>query len=226
MTPAQALTLTAASVLLIAGSRRTDGPIEAAAGDIAGSFSAGAITDRLDTFYNQITEQKATVDTDTATANITAGLTAIAQSEGTDDRGGYRVVYGYCHVIADLSDHPYLTKEWPGVILSDTMCANAGFGPGCKSTAAGRYQITATTWRRLGGAGKYGSFDEAAQDAAGIDLIAGRGALEDLKAGRFADFVHKCRGEWASLPGSTAGQGGHTLTQLAQWFSNAGGVLA
>ncbi|HWH83460.1 MAG TPA: glycoside hydrolase family 104 protein [Burkholderiaceae bacterium] len=225
MKPAQALVITAAAALLIA-SRRTDaGAIEAADDDF-GSFDVGTLTDRAESFYNQLTESESTVDIDTATANINAGLTTIAQSEGTEARGAYRVCYGYGHTIADFSDHPYITREWPGVVLSDTMCSNAGFGPGCKSTAAGRYQITATTWRRLGGVAKYGSFDEAAQDAAAIDLIAGRGALEDLKAGRFADFVHKCRGEWASLPGNSARQGQRSLTQLASWYSDAGGVLA
>ena len=234
MTPAQAITFTAAAALLIASRRTGLGNVAEAADDdgeggfslASVSFSTDALVERVETVFNQITEQAADVTIDTAASNIAAGLTTIAQSEGTEARGAYRVCYGYGHTIADLSDHPKLTGEWPGVVLSDRMCSNAGLGPGCKSTAAGRYQITASTWRRLGGVARYGSFDETAQDSAAIDLIAGRGALEDLKAGRFAAFVHKCRGEWASLPGNSARQGQRSIEQLTAWYSTAGGQLA
>jgi muramidase (phage lysozyme) len=228
VTPAAAITITAAALLI--ASRRTDSAsVEAGDDDLVGSFSVAAVADRAESVFNQFTEllaPEADVPIDTAAANMAAGLTTIALSEGTEARGGYRVCFGYGHTIADLSDHPAVSGEWPGVVLSDSMCRNAGFGSGCKSTAAGRYQITASTWRRLGGAAKYGSFDADGQDSAALDLIAGRGALADLKAGRFADFIHKCRAEWASLPGNAAGQGQRSLEQLQAWYASAGGNFA
>lgn len=227
MNAAQVITITAAAALLIASHRGSVGNVELAEdASVFEGFSLGALLDRGETVINQITEEAADVPTNTAAANIAAGLTAIAQSEGTDQRGGYGVCYGYGHTIADFSDHPKLTGEWPGVVLSDAMCANAHCGPGCRSTAAGRYQITATTWRSLGGAARYGSFAPDAQDSAALDLVAHRGALEDLKAGRFAAFVRKCRGEWASLPGNSAKQRQRSIEQLTAWYVNAGGTIA
>ena len=106
------------------------------------------------------------------------------------------------------------------------MCANAGFGPGCKSTAAGAYQIIRPTWIRVRDRLGLVNFDELSQDAAAIELIRQRGALEDVKAGRFGDAVRKCRQEWASLPGNSARQGQRSFDTLAAWFAGAGGAFA
>lgn len=221
------LTLTASAALLLLASRRSGGQVEAGEGDYLGGFSAAQILDTGETIVNQLTERAADVADDTASRNISAFLMVLQQAEGTAGRGdAYRVCYGYSHTISDLSDHPAVTGEWRGQVLSDTMCSLAGFGPGCVSSAAGAYQIIKGTWLRLRNALDLPDFSAASQDAAAVELIRRRGALEDVKAGRFADAVTKCRNEWASLPGNYAKQGQRSMGTLSEWFNNAGGTFA
>lgn len=222
--------LAAGSGLLLASASRDRAGIEAGddgSGLQLPAFSLDNLTDRAETLMNQITEQPADVPQDQATANVSAGLQVVQQAEGTAGQPDpYRVCYGYAHTIVDLSEHPAITGEWTGVVLSDAMCSAAGFGAGCKSTAAGAYQMNKPTWSRARDALGLTDFSQASQDAAAQWLISKRGALEDLKAGRFANFVSKCRNEWASLPGNYAGQGQRSIEQLAGWFTVAGGNLA
>jgi lysozyme len=162
--------------------------------------------------------------------NRTAMLDAIAWAEGTDRAGGYRALYGSTaarpSLLQSFADHPG-ELGWSGVVLTDQQCAGAGRGPGCRSYAAGRYQITRSTWRSLGGRSAFGSFDPAAQDAAALRLIDKRGALADVDAGRFAVAVDKLRRTWASLPGAGyAGQPMRDFDALAATYAAAGGAFA
>lgn len=227
MNPAQALTLTAAASLLLATRRTAVGQVEAGEGDLVGSFAPGQLVDDAMGLFNSLTETPSTVDANTASQNLQAFLSALRQSEGTAGQvDPYRVCYGYSHTIADLSDHPAVTGEWAGQQLSDTMCANAGFGPGCKSTAAGAYQLIRPTWLDLRDSLGLPDFSPDSQDRAALELVRRRGALEDAKAGRFAAAVNKCRSVWASLPGNYARQGQRSIEQLTAWFQGAGGNLA
>ena len=167
------------------------------------------------------------MDTDTGAANTAAFLAVLRQAEGTEGQPDpYRVCYGYRHTVDSLADHPAVTGEWLGETLPDAMCANAGFGSGCRSTAAGAYQIIKPTWLDLRRALGLADFEAASQDAAALALVRRRGALEDVKAGRFADAIHKCRSVWASLPGNYAKQGQRTIDTLTSWYASAGGKLA
>jgi muramidase (phage lysozyme) len=74
------------------------------------------------------------------------------------------------------------------------------------STAAGAYQFLARTWDEVAAALELPDFSPQSQDVAALWLIRRRGALADLREGRFDDFVAKCAKEWASLPGSPYGQ--------------------
>lgn len=226
MTPA-ALTLTAAAVLLLASASSTRANVEQGEGDYLPSIDFSNFTDRAETIMNQITEQPANVDIDTAGANIAAFLAVLRTAEGTAAAADpYRVCYAYRHTINDLSDHPAISGEWPGERLPDAMCKNAGFGPGCVSTAAGAYQIIRPTWKTLKAALNLPDFGQASQDAAAVDLIRRRGALEDVKAGRLETAVAKCRNEWASLPGNYAKQGQRSIETLASWYQQNGGLFA
>jgi hypothetical protein len=69
ITPAQALTITAAASLLLLASRRTGGQVEAGEGDYLGGFSAGQLLDTGESLLNQLTERAAGVDVDTASRN-------------------------------------------------------------------------------------------------------------------------------------------------------------
>jgi muramidase (phage lysozyme) len=222
-----AITITAAGLLLVAARRSSSGPIEAADDDYVGAIDPGAIVDRVETFINVITEGSANVDTTTASKNINAFLRVIRQAEGTDGQAdAYRVCYAYRHTIANLADHPAVTGEWRGELLSATMCINAGLKAGCKSTAAGAYQIIRPTWLGLKASLGLVDFTPQSQDAAAVELVRRRGALQNVMAGEFSDAVDKCRNEWASLPGNHAKQGQRSIETLAAWFSQAGGTFA
>jgi len=159
--------------------------------------------------------------------NIAAMLYAISRAEGTAGQADpYRVCFGYSHTIQSFSEHPAITGEWKGGKLSDAHCAGAGLGPGCVSTAAGKYQIIKRTW--IGVRDKLGlrDFSPASQDAAAVELLRQRGALGPLGRGDFAGAVAAARKEWASLPGAGYGQGERSIAWLTDRFVEAGGVLA
>lgn len=160
-------------------------------------------------------------------ANQAAMLATISQSEGTAGHGDpYRVCYGYRHTISSLADHPAITGEWRGEPLSDGLCSAAGLGPGCVSTAAGKYQIIKPTWIALKLKLGLLDFSAASQDAAAIELLRQRGAIAPLARGDFAAAVNAARKEWASLPGAGYGQGERSIAWLTDQFTAAGGVLA
>lgn len=214
------LLLVAGGVLLLGG--RTGGPIDDD-GNPLSNWSADALMDNLSGLFNQAQDAvqgaSADVPDDQAAANCTAWIATVGDAEGAD----YSTCYGYTHTITDFSDHPAVTGEWTGVVLSDTMCQNAGFSPGCKSTAAGKGQINKPTWLRAKAALSLPDFSPASQDQAILWLTAQRGALEAVKAGDVVTAASRCRNEWASLPGNYAGQGQRSLDQLSQWFAAAGG---
>lgn len=154
--------------------------------------------------------------------NVQAFLSMIAVSEGTAGRGDYAACYGYRHTIQSFDDHPAVTGEWRGEPLDS-------LGPRYKgkiSTAAGRYQIIKPTWLGCKRALGLRDFGAASQDAAAVQIIKQTGALQAVIDGRFGDAVAACAGQWASLPGSTAGQGTRKMGDLQAAFLRAGGVLA
>lgn len=164
---------------------------------------------------------------DVGDANVRAFLAMIRASEGTDQRPDpYRVCYGYRHTISDLSEHPAVSGEWRGEKLPASICAGAGMAPGCVSTAAGAYQIIRPTWKAVRDTLKLSDFGPASQDAAAAYLIRQRGAMDDVRAGRFAQAVAACAKEWASLPGAGYAQPERKLATLEAAYIEAGGVIA
>lgn len=120
-------------------------------------------------------------------ANVKAFLDVIAESEGA----GYNSLVGHGtknSAIKDLSRHPGIIGMW------------TADGP---STAAGRYQITKTTWDSLSHGGK-APFTPEAQDAAAIELLKRRGAWQHVLAGDFVAAAKKLGNEWQSLPTGTS----------------------
>lgn len=177
----------------------------------------------IETMNNQATTGQAIQD-----RNIRAFLAMIGRAEGTDSQAdAYRVCYGYSHTVKSLADHPAVTGEWKGKTLTPTQCAGAGYGPGCVSTAAGRYQITKPTWLECKRALKLPDFSPDSQDRAAVYLINKRGALAAVQQGRLAEAIELCRREWASFPGANyAGQGARSLAWMQSAYQGAGGVLA
>lgn len=148
-------------------------------------------------------------------ANVQAFLATIRHAEGTARAGvdGYRMLFGG-ELVATLADHPRqrITRPLGGRFIT--------------STAAGAYQFLEGTWDEV--AGKLGlpDFSPVYQDVAAVARIRYRGALEDVRAGRFDEAVRKCAKEWASLPGSPYGQPTKTFDQVRQVYAAAGGGFA
>jgi muramidase (phage lysozyme) len=151
-------------------------------------------------------------------SNVCAFLDLIAWSEGTDNGrqatkdDGYDVVVGG-GLFDSYADHPRRLISLPSL--------------GIKSTAAGRYQILSRYWdhyrKQLG---LSGGFTPENQDRIALQLIRECKALDDIKAGRIAEAINKCRSRWASLPGANYGQHEHKVSNLLAAYSKAGGELA
>ena len=136
--------------------------------------------------------------------NMKAFLFMISMAEGTNElKGGfgYFTLYGY-ERITTLARHPNrkITKG------------------GWTSSAAGLYQFLYRTWQGL--AAKLGltDFSQAAQDAAAVELIREKGALQDVLNGNFETATRKVRKVWASLPGAGYGQGERSMSQILKWI--------
>ncbi len=123
----------------------------------------------------------------------------------------------------NFNDHPVITGEMTGVKLPNSMCRASGFAPGCVSTAAGAYQIIRPTWERVRAAGTWGprllDFSPASQDEAARRLLIETGAYDALLSGDFTSAVQLAAPTWASLPGSTAAQGGRNFDDVLAFFN-------
>lgn len=141
-----------------------------------------------------------------ADPRVSAFLDMIGVLE-TGSPSEYNVFYGGSRFY-DYSDHPALTGEKDGIALSPATCRAAGFASGvCESTAAGKYQITAPTWREMRSQRPLlPDFSPASQDEAAIRLLQKIGALDALLANDFDTALRLASQRWASLPGSTAMQ--------------------
>jgi len=143
--------------------------------------------------------------------NVRAFLKAIRLGEGTSDEAGYyRIVGG--GTFTDDSQHPNVRVRIERYNVW--------------STAAGAYQIIGPTWRGLLKQYDFPDFSPDCQDEAAVALIAGRDALQDVREGRFEQAVEKCSEEWASLPGSTAGQRTAALEDVLAVYLEAGGTVS
>lgn len=164
--------------------------------------------------------EKASAAGDAADPQVAAWLATIRHTEGTDRQADpYAVVYGYAFTITDFSDHP-AALGWKGGLITRGKYA------GKVSTASGAYQFTIGTWQRAKAALGLADFSPESQDAAAVWLTDQRHALDDVKAGDMEAACAKCHAEWASLPGSDAGQGGYSLAEVQDTFTNVGGSLA
>lgn len=134
------------------------------------------------------------------------------ESNAVDGRA-YQALYGWTpkrpdRLFTDFSRHPERF-----FVVSD----------GRRTSAAGAYQITRTTWREMVARRPacYPDFSPASQDFFVIDRTDVRHALEDVLAGRLTDAIVKCRSEWTSLPGAIEGR--YTLDEAYRIFRAWGG---
>lgn len=231
MRPAVVFLAAALLLLGVAFARQATPPVDNTAAeddDTAASPEPSGWTDGAASGADQLNPfaqmEQSTVTTQAQDPNVTAFLAMIRASEGTAQASDpYAVCYGYSHTIADFSDHPKITGEWPGVSI-------ANLGPdyaGKISTAAGAYQIIKPTWVGCKRALALTDFSPASQDAAAVYLIREAGALDAVRAGQFDQAVQLCARQWASLPGANApGQAMRRLDDLRAAYQSAGGTLA
>ena len=155
-----------------------------------------------------------TTDAYTASANVSAFLDLIAKAEGTLNERGYQTQFGYRY-FTSYADHPRQYFNYEDLA-----------GRKFKTSASGRYQIIVKTWDALKSKLGLQDFSPASQDAAAVELIRQRGALNDVKAGRIQQAIAKCAPVWASLPGAGYNQPERDLATLLTTYTAQGGTLA
>jgi muramidase (phage lysozyme) len=143
---------------------------------------------------------------DLANPNVRAMLRVIRRGEGTADDNGYRRIFGG-QLFSSFADHPRVTVK----------------ASGYTSSAAGAYQFITSSWDETKRVMGLPDFSPRSQDLAAIGRMAARGALEDVKAGRFETAVKKIAREWASLPGSPYGQPTISWDTARTVYAAAGG---
>lgn len=158
--------------------------------------------------------------------NLQAFLAMIRRAEGTAGPNGYRTMFGGA-LFSGFDDHPRRAVRFTD-----------GLGRRLWTTAAGAYQFMASsplpdgtwtkvnTWDRIAIELGLTDFTPESQDRAAVELIRERGALDDVRAGRFDAAVAKVRTVWASLPGAGYAQPERSLDELRMAYVNAGGTLA
>ena len=160
----------------------------------------------------------------TPSKNVAAFLYMIRCTEHVypqDVVGGacYNIFYGGQH-FSNMSDHPVNTGELKGVLLPDHVCAAAGLGSGCVSTAAGAYQIIRPTWNRIREiAPRLTDFSPASQDEAAVRILNEAGALSLIQNGDLQGALKVASKIWASLPYSTAQQNPKQLSYAEDRFT-------
>lgn len=149
--------------------------------------------------------------------NVRAFLAVIRHGETADGPHAYKMMFGG-ELFAHYADHPRIAVTRP-------MRINGTVQP-ITSTAAGAYQFLARTWDEVRAALKLPDFSPSSQDIGAVYLVRRRGALADVRAGRFDGAIAKCGREWASLPGSPYGQPRKSLEHVRAVYVQHGGAFA
>ncbi|HDL7449678.1 TPA: glycoside hydrolase family 104 protein [Yersinia enterocolitica] len=128
--------------------------------------------------------------------NVRQYLEVLSKAEGTASyaNSGYNTMFGGDQFY-DSSDHPRQLKDFT---QTD--------GTKNKTSAAGRYQFTSSSWDDAAKALNLTDFSPRSQDLAALFLIQRAGQLENVTNGNFADATSGLGGGWASLPSSNYAQ--------------------
>ena len=171
------------------------------------------LLDEATALWDDITDFSGGAMTPWEQQNVQAFLRTIRVAEGTAGGNGYSMLFGG-DTFTGFADHPRV------------LVTRTSNGTPITSSAAGAYQILRRTWDGVRVKLGLPDFSPASQDRAAVELIRQRGALADVRAGRFADAINKCRKEWASLPGAGYGQPEKNVGDLFTAYINAGGNVA
>ena len=176
-------------------------------------YEPPGLLDEAAALWDDITDISGGVMSLTEQKNVAAFLKMIRTAEGTAGPNGYRTLVGG-RLFDSYAEHPR------------TLVTITSNGRQITSSAAGAYQILTRTWAGVKGKLMLTDFTPASQDRAAVELIRQRGALADVRAGRFGDALTKCRKEWASLPGAGYGQPEKSVGALFAAYVQAGGSVA
>lgn len=155
---------------------------------------------------------------------IRSYLSVLAYSEGTSTspitkNDGYDIIVSGAdgkHSFADYSQHPFAS----GRTAIEVVAPGERFPKGLYSTASGRYQIILPTWKTLAAKLDLLDFSPDSQDDACVELLRQHGAIGAILAGNIQIAIESCSHIWASLPGSTAGQGGKSMEDLLNKYQS------
>lgn len=180
-------------------------------GDTAGIVvdlgqGAASLVDSVTGGSLKISKMSRVTAADVAHPNVQAMLRVIRRGEGTADEAGYRRLFGG-QLFNGYADHPR------------TKVSKSGY----TSTAAGAYQFLSSTWDETARVMGLADFSPRNQDWGAVGRMAYRGALDDVKAGRFEAAIRKIAREWASMPGSPYGQPVISMETARTVYVNAGG---
>lgn len=136
--------------------------------------------------------------------NLQAFLMAIRSGEsGVTDAAYGMMVFGGS--FSDFSTHPKVFKTNPR--------------DGTKTSAAGAYQITYTTWVWLHVLAGVNDFSPASQDLMAIAYLRKIGALGDILDGNFSSAARKCKPVWQAFTVPSL------LSRMTMTYRNYGGVI-
>jgi muramidase (phage lysozyme) len=190
-----------------------DGAVLSAPADISDVYAEwqepdqnSSVLETIWTYADPGTYAPANVTQDTAAANAAAFLQMIRYAEGTAGPNGYRTLFGGA-LFDSYADHPRIYVPFRNT----------------SSSAAGAFQILYRTWAELKAKLGLQDFSPASQNAAALELIRQRGALNDVYAGRIQQAIAKVAKVWASLPGAGYNQPERKLSALLSAYADAGG---
>ena len=147
-------------------------------------------------------------------SNMAAFLSMIRKAEGTAGPNGYRMIFGG-QLFSGFADHPRVRVPFTQTDGKPNV-----------STAAGAYQFVVRTWDDLAEKLSLPDFSPASQDRGAVELIRERGALDDVREGRFETALSRVATVWASLPGSPYPQPSRSLDFVISAYEQAGGSYA
>lgn len=170
------------------------------------SQTAAEFVDQITGGFLKVSAMARVNPADLNNSNVQALLRVIRTAEGTAGPNGYRTLFGG-KLFNSFEDHPRITVK----------------ASGYTSSAAGAYQFLISSWDETKRVMNLPDFSPASQDLGALGRIAARGALDDVKAGRFESAIKKISREWASMPGSPYGQPVITWERARAIYASAGG---
>lgn len=187
---------------------RDSEPIESYTGGLLTDAGQGAaeLLDSITGGSMKLSNMAKVTGADVSHQNVRAFLRVIRRGEGTADEAGYRRIFGG-QLFSSYADHPRIVVRKNGYT----------------SSAAGAYQALASTWDETARIMGLQDFTPMSQDWFAVGRIAARGALDDVKAGRFDAAIRKVAREWASMPGSPYGQPVISMSTARAVYAAAGG---